>query len=99
MDEARERASAERGRHAKALLDDPVLSAAFETVDAALIEAWRVTPQRDVEARERFHLATTLLGRVRAALGEAVANGAVSASTLRGLSGERQGIVARFTGR
>jgi hypothetical protein len=99
IDEPRERAAAERGRHARALLDDPLLVEAFASVDAALVEAWRATPQRDVEARERFHLATTLLGKVKAALGEVATNGEMSAATLRGISGERQGIVARMVGR
>jgi hypothetical protein len=99
IDEARERASAERGRHAKALLDDPLLSEAFGAVDARLVEAWRATPMADTQGRERLHLATVLLGRVRAALGEVVSNGDVSAATLRSLSGERPGVIARMVGR
>lgn len=99
MDEARERASVELGRHAKALLEDPMLVEAFATVDAAIIEAWRKTPHRDTEARENFFKAADLLPKVRAALGEAVTNGEVSAATLRGISGERQGVIARMVGR
>lgn len=99
MDEARERASAERGRHARALLDDPLLIEAFATVEATLIEAWRNTPARDADGRERFYAHVKALAKVREALGEVASNGEVSAATLRGISGERQGIVARFTGR
>ncbi len=99
IDESRERAAAERGRHAKALLDDAVLSDAFAKVDAALVEAWRATPQMAADQRERFHLATVLLGKVRAALGEAVTNGEISAATLRGIAGQQPGIVSRLVGR
>lgn len=99
IDEPRERAAMERGRHARALLDDPMLAEAFAVVDAALVEAWRATPQMATNARERFHLAAVLLGRVRAALGEAVTNGEISAATIRGLSGARPGVLARMAGR
>lgn len=99
MDEARERAAAERGRHAKALLDDAVLSDAFAKVDAALVEAWRKTPHRDTEARENYFKAVDLLGKVRAALGEVVTHGEMSAATLRGIAGQQPGIVSRLVGR
>jgi protein subunit release factor B len=99
IDEARERASAERGRHAKALLDDPILQEAFATVDAAIIEAWRKTPHRDAEARENLFKAASMLPKVRDALGEVIANGELSAATLRSLSGERPGVIARMVGR
>lgn len=99
IDEPRERAAMERGRHARELLDDPALAEAFAKVDAALIEAWRKTPHRDTEARESYFRAATLLPKVRDALGEMVTNGDLSAATLRALSGERPGIVARMVGR
>ncbi len=51
------------------------------------------------DQRERFHLATVLLGKVRAALGEAVTNGEISAATLRGIAGQQPGIVSRLVGR
>lgn len=99
IDEPRERAAAERGRHARALLDDPMLSEAFATVETALIEAWRNTPARDADGRERFYAHVKALAKVREALGEVATNGEMSAATLRGISGERQGIVARMVGR
>lgn len=98
IDDARERGAMERGRHARALLDDPVLAEAFAAVDGAIVEAWRATAPGDAVARERLHLATVLLGRVRAALGEAVSHGELSAATLRGLT-RGPGALARLAGR
>lgn len=89
----------ERGRHARELLDDPVLAEAFAKVDAALIEAWRKTPHRDTEARESYFRAASLLPKVRDALGEFMTNGELSAATLRALSGERPGVIERLRGR
>lgn len=99
IDEARERASAERGRHAKALLDDPVLQESVAKVQAAIVETWRLTGPRDTAVREQLHLCSTLLPKVIAALGEVIANGELSAATLRSLSGERPGVIARMVGR
>jgi len=99
IDEPRERAAMERGRHARELLDDPLLQEAFDAVAAKLIEAWRATPMMDTAARERFHLATVLLDRAKSALGEMVTNGEMSAETIRSLSGERAGVLARMVRR
>lgn len=99
MDEARERATAERGRHARALLDDPLLGEMFDTVEAALIAAWHNTQTRDVDGRERLYAHVQALGRVRTALGEVAANGEISAATLRSMSAARQGVLSRMAGR
>ena len=97
-DELRETRAAARGARARALLEDELLRDAFATVDAALVQAWRDTPARDAEGRERLHLALTLLARVHGALAQAAHDGALSAQTLRHLRREPSA-VARFLGR
>lgn len=99
MDEARERAAAERGRHAKALLENPLLVEAVAKVQAQIAETWRLTGPRDHDMRERLHVAATLLPKVMDALGEVMTNGEISAATLRGIAGQQPGIVSRLVGR
>jgi len=88
MDPLREQQAAARGAHAAALMQDEALVEAFAHVEEALLAAWRATQMRDTDGRERYHLALTLLDRVRAALGEAAATGRVSEATLRDIRRE-----------
>lgn len=93
-----ERERAARGERARAILEDPILVEAFGKVDAALVEAWRATPQRDTAGRERLHLATVLLGKVRSAIAEVATTGELSARTLRDIQRD-PGAIARLVRR
>lgn len=99
IDESRERAAAERGRHAKALLENPLLVEAVAKVQAQIAETWRLTGPRDVDMREQLHIAARQLPKVMDALGEVMTNGEISAATLRGIAGQQPGIVSRLVGR
>jgi len=64
-----------RGARAKALMDDELLQEAFTRLEADYIGAWRATPARDTDARERLWQAVNVLGKVRDHLGQVAAAG------------------------
>jgi hypothetical protein len=64
-----------RGARAKALIDDELLAEAFARLDADYIAAWRATPARDTDARERLWQAVQIVGKVRDHLSTALSNG------------------------
>lgn len=67
------RATAEKGRRAKGLIENPILVEAFAAVDAACVKAWRESP--DPEIRENAWHRTQALGLVKAALAAAIKKG------------------------
>lgn len=64
-----------RGARARALMDDELLQEAFAKLEADYIGAWRATPARDTDARERLWQAVNVLGKVRDHLGQVAAAG------------------------
>lgn len=56
------------GMHAERLLNDPVLSLAFERVGEKLADTWRGSIAADAEGRERCHAEYRALQRVRGEL-------------------------------
>jgi len=64
-----------RGAHAKALMDNELLQEAFAKLEADYIGAWRASPARDTDARERLWQAVNVLGKVRDHLGQVAAAG------------------------
>ncbi len=64
-----------RGAQAKALLDNELLTEAFVRLDTDYIAAWRATPARDTDARERLWQATQIVGKVRDHLTAVLNNG------------------------
>lgn len=69
----------ERADRAAKLLGDPVLSDAFQAVEAAIHKQWAATPLRDKEGAHELRLMLKLLTDVRANLERAVADGKVEA--------------------
>jgi hypothetical protein len=55
----------ERGRRARALLDDPVLDEGFQRLEQDLIAAWRGSAPQAREAREQLYLRLAALGSLR----------------------------------
>lgn len=72
----------ERGNHAKRLLQDPLLSEAFENVSQAIHEQWAACPLRDREGAHELRLMLKLLGDVKTVLEGALADGKVAAAEL-----------------
>jgi len=64
-----------RGARASALLADELLVEAFSRLEAEYIAAWRITPARDTDARERLWQAVNIVGKVREHIARVAADG------------------------
>ncbi|MGY3451002.1 hypothetical protein [Bradyrhizobium sp. USDA 4353] len=85
-DESMLQQTAARGVRAKALLDDELLSGAFDALEASYSATWRQTLIDDVAGREKLFLAINIVGKVRDHLGAIVANGKLAEAELRELA-------------
>lgn len=56
------------GSRAKEVLENEQFQASFEAIEKELIEAWKQSPQRDVDGRERIHQYLSLLAKVKSHL-------------------------------
>ena len=54
-----------RGARAQELLRSELLQEMFANLDAEYVAAWRRTPARDTDARERLWQATQVVGKVK----------------------------------
>lgn len=72
-------AAAERAR---AYIDDPLLVAAFEALDARFMLAWRNSPADKPELRERLWHHIQALAEVRAELNTALEDGEMARAAL-----------------
>ena len=84
-----------RAEQARAALDNEVLADAFATLEADYIKAWRETPARDTDGRERLWQAVQIVGKVKQHLQSAVNDGKVAAKEVASLArlGERRKIL------
>jgi hypothetical protein len=71
-----------RAARAQALIENELLTEAFDKLDAEYIRAWRVTPVRDVMAREKLWQAVNVVGLVRGHLAKIVAGGTLAQAEL-----------------
>jgi hypothetical protein len=76
----REVSKAER---AKQLLENELLVEAFATLEADYIAAWKLTPARDSDGRERLWQAVQIVGKVRDHLGKTIENGKLANAQLK----------------
>ncbi len=65
----------ERGRRARALIDDPVLALGFQRLEQDLIAAWRNSRPHDYDQRESLYLRLAALGSLRQELALIVEEG------------------------
>lgn len=56
------------GNRARECLENEQFNWAFESIEQELTNAWRTSPARDVEAREKIFLSLQLLTKLKAAL-------------------------------
>lgn len=64
-----------RGSRAREVLENEEFTAAFDAIDQELTEAWKQSPQRDVDGRQRLFEALTMLYKVRQVLVTSVESG------------------------
>ena len=55
-EEGKRREERDRGARAQAILRDPLVVEALETLEKQSISAWKASPNRDEEGRERIYL-------------------------------------------
>lgn len=56
------------GDRAREVLENEVFQRVFDDIEKEWTDAWKKSPQRDVEARERIHLAISMLAKIKACL-------------------------------
>lgn len=72
-----------RGAHAQRLLEDTLLTEAFENVEKAIHEKWANAPLSDRDGQHELLLMLKLLRDVRANLEHALADGKFAADKLK----------------
>jgi hypothetical protein len=78
-----------RAAQAEALLRNELLQEAFSALDAEYVRAWRVTPARDTEAREKLWQGVNVVGLVRQHLVSIVSNGKLAQAELEQMTDVR----------
>lgn len=79
------RLDADRARRAEALLTDPLLTEAFDTLGAQYQAAWLATPSGESNTREKLYFAARTLPAVRKNLEVILMNGSIAAKQLANL--------------
>ena len=90
MNELKLNKDLESAARAQALLGDELLNAAFATLEADYLKAWRATHVNDVNARERLWQAINIVGKVKDHLTSAVNNGKLAQRELDDLAGREK---------
>lgn len=72
----------QRAQHAKRLLDDSLLTEAFEQIRVFYMREWEASPARDAEGREKLWLMLKLLERVKGHLHVVLDGGKLAAKQL-----------------
>ena len=75
-----------KAKRAKQLLENELLVDAFTTLEADYIAAWKLTPARDNDGRERLWQAVQVVGKVRDHLGIVIENGKLANAQLKQLA-------------
>lgn len=64
-----------RGSRAKECLENEEFQRAFEAIEEELTQAWKTSPQRDAEGRQKLFEALTMLHKVRQVLTNSMESG------------------------
>lgn len=72
-----------RGNRAREVLENEEFQAAFDAIEEELTQAWKTSPQRDAEGRQKLFEALTMLHRVQAVLSQTVDTGKLALLNLR----------------
>ena len=72
-----------RGTRAREVLENEEFAAAFDAIEQELTQAWKTSPQRDVDGRERLFLALTMLDKVKASITQTMETGKLAAAELQ----------------
>lgn len=72
-----------RASEAAQLLDNPLLVEAFDSVEAAAINAWKMTKADDSQSREIAWLTVKVLARIKGELQSMVDDGKIAAARVQ----------------
>lgn len=75
-----------RGVRAKQILEDDLVTGAFQSLEDAYIAAWRETAVDEMLGREKLFLAINIVGKVRQHLQQIMSDGKIAESDLRELA-------------
>jgi len=78
MSEDKLHAAISRGARAEALLSNELLQEAFARLEQDYIEAWKISPARDTDGRERLWQAVNIVAKVRDHIVRVVNDGKLS---------------------
>jgi hypothetical protein len=78
--------SISRGARAEALLQNDLLQEAFVRLEHDYIDAWKISPARDTDGRERLWQAVNIVGKVRDHIVKVVNDGKLSQRHLNELA-------------
>jgi hypothetical protein len=82
----------QRGIDAQRLIEEPLLIEAFEKIEQEVFEAWRTSPVRDQEAREKLYLTQAMLTKLKLHLQSVMETGMLAATTAQQQSNRAAGI-------
>lgn len=71
-----------RGIEAERLLSEPLLAEAFATIEQEFTDAWKASPARDPEGREKLWMSLKLLARVKAHMESVATTGKMAKKSL-----------------
>jgi hypothetical protein len=75
-----------RARRAQELLDNELFNEAITTIERDLIAAWKATPARDTDGRERCWTAIQQLGNLKSYFESAMRDGQLAKADLKNLT-------------
>lgn len=67
-----------RGSRAREVLENEEFTAAFEAIEEEITQAWKTSPQRDEDGRQKLFEALTMLSKIRQVLESTVESGKLS---------------------
>ncbi len=85
-DEHRLLRDSDRALKAQSLLDNEMFNDALATLEAEYIAAWKATPLRDSDGRERVWQAVQIVGKIKDHIGAVLNDGKLAAAQLRELA-------------
>ncbi len=86
MDEHKLLREAGRSAEAQSLLDNALFNEALTTLEAEYIKAWKATPVRDVDGREKCWIAVQNVGKIRDHVLSVLTGGKLAAAQLKELA-------------
>lgn len=82
MNEAKLHADFSRGARAQSLLENELLTEAFEQLEKAYVERWRASHIDDATGREKLFLAVNVVGKVKDHLLKIMSDGSLAKTEL-----------------